>query len=136
MPAMPDQWDVTENADAAHPFRLATSPARSFLNSTFNETPTSIAKEGRPELLVHADDLAELGLASGAFVRLGNERGEIRIHVRAYDGVRRGVVIAESVWPNHAFVDGKGINTLTSADQPAPSGGGVFHDNHVWIRAA
>jgi anaerobic selenocysteine-containing dehydrogenase len=137
MPAMPDQWDVTENADAAHPFRLATSPARSFLNSTFNETPTSIAKEGgRPELLVHADDLAELGLASGAFVRLGNERGEIRMHVRAYDGVRRGVVIAESVWPNDAFVDGKGINTLTSADQPAPSGGGVFHDNHVWIRPA
>ena len=40
MPELPDHWDVIEEADAEHPFRLATSPARSFLNSTFNETPT------------------------------------------------------------------------------------------------
>ena len=33
-----------EKADAAHPFRLATSPSRDFLNSTFNETPTSRAQ--------------------------------------------------------------------------------------------
>ena len=32
-----------------HPFRLATSPARGFLNSTFNETPTSRNREGRPD---------------------------------------------------------------------------------------
>ena len=37
-----------EEADEAHPFRLATSPARGFLNSTFNETPTSLpARSGR-----------------------------------------------------------------------------------------
>ena len=38
MPALPDHWTVIEEADAAHPFRLATSPARNFLNSTFTET--------------------------------------------------------------------------------------------------
>jgi len=38
--ALPDHWDVIEEADAEHPFRLATSPARGFLNSTFTETPT------------------------------------------------------------------------------------------------
>jgi anaerobic selenocysteine-containing dehydrogenase len=136
MPAMPDHWDVIEVADEAHPFRLATSPARSFLNSTFNETPSSIEKEGRPELLMHPQDLADLKLTCGDFVRIGNQRGEVRLHVKAMDGLRRGVVIAEGIWPNDAFVDGKGINTLTSADQPAPSGGGAFHDNHVWVQAA
>jgi hypothetical protein len=46
------------------------------------------------------------------------------------------VLIAESIWPNESFEDGQGINTLTGADQPAPSAGGCFHDNRVWIRLA
>jgi anaerobic selenocysteine-containing dehydrogenase len=59
MPALPDHWTIIEEADAAHPFRLATSPARNFLNTTFNETPTSRAKEGgRPEVMIHPADAA------------------------------------------------------------------------------
>jgi hypothetical protein len=50
--------------------------------------------------------------------------------------VRRGVLIAESIWPNEAYVDGRGINTLTGADSIAPLGGAAFHDNRVWIRRA
>ena len=46
MPTLPDHWDVIENATSEHPFRLATSPARNFLNSTFTETPSSLKKEG------------------------------------------------------------------------------------------
>ena len=48
MPSLPDHWPVNESADEAHPFKLATSPARNFLNSTFAETATSrAAKRGR-----------------------------------------------------------------------------------------
>ena len=65
--------------------------------------------------------------------RLGNGRGEV--HPRQlFDGVRRGVVIAEGIWPN-AALDGEGINTLTGADASAPYGGAAFHDNRVWVRA-
>ena len=53
-----------------------------------------------------------------------------------FDGVRRGVLIAESIWPNKAYEDGKGINTLTGADAIAPYGGAAFHDNRVWVRGA
>jgi len=134
MPKLPDHWDVIEEADVEHPFRLATSPARGFLNSTFNETPTSLEKEGRPSVLIHPDDAAERAIADGAEVVLGNRRGEVRLHARLFDGVRRGVLIAESVWPNAAFADGRGINTLTGADAVAPFGGAAFHDNKVWIR--
>jgi len=136
IPAMPDHWDVIENADDDHPFRLATSPARSFLNSTFNETKTSLEREGRPELFINPKDMTELGLDEGRKIRIGNKRGEVILHARSFDGIQRGVVIAESIWPNDAFEDGRGINTLTSADQPAPNAGGVFHDNHIWIRPA
>jgi anaerobic selenocysteine-containing dehydrogenase len=136
MPGFPDHWSVIENADDAHPFRLATSPSRNFLNSTFNETPTSLAREVRPTVMLHPDDAASLGIADGAKVVLGNTRGEVRLHVRLFDGVRRGVAIAESIWPNDAYEDGKGINTLTGADAIAPFGGAAFHDNRVWIKTA
>jgi anaerobic selenocysteine-containing dehydrogenase len=136
MPSLPDYWDAVEAADAAHPFRLATSPARGFLNSTFNETPTSIASEKRPTVLMHPDDAAANKISDGDFVVLGNPRGEVRLHVRLFDGVRHGVLIAESIWPNSAYADGCGINSLTGADAIAPYGGAAFHDNKVWIRRA
>lgn len=136
MPKWPGHWDVIENADEEHPFRMTTSPARNFLNSSFNETATSIEKEGRPELFVHPEDMEALQLEDGQKIVIGNERGEVRLHAKRYEGVQKGVVIAESIWPNHMFEDGRGINTLVSADVPAPVGGGCFHDIHVWIRAA
>jgi anaerobic selenocysteine-containing dehydrogenase len=134
MPALPDHWPVIEETDERHPFRLATSPARNFLNSTFNETPTSLAKEGRPVVMMHPDDAARYHIADGEAVVLGNDRGEVRLHARLFVGVRHGVLIAESIWPNDAFPDGRGINTLTGADAVAPYGGAAFHDNRVWIR--
>jgi anaerobic selenocysteine-containing dehydrogenase len=136
MPGLPDHWDVVEKADQRHPFRLATSPAREYLNSSFNEMPTSRAKHGSPRVKVHSDDLARLGLADGARVRMGNERGEIVLATEAFDGVQPGVVIVECIAPNEHFEGGAGINTLTSAFQAAPYGGAAFHDNHVWIEKA
>jgi anaerobic selenocysteine-containing dehydrogenase len=136
MPKLPDHWTAIEEADAAHPFRLATSPARNFLNSTFSKMPTSLRNEKRPSLMIHPDDAASLGIADGAKIVIGNTRGEVRLHARLFEGVRRGVVIAESIWPNEAHEDGKGINTITGADAIAPYGGAAFHDNKVWVRLA
>jgi anaerobic selenocysteine-containing dehydrogenase len=134
MPTLPDHWTIIEEADTEHPFRLATSPARGFLNSTFNETPTSIAREVRPTVMIHPDDAARLSISDGDAVIVGNMRGQVQIHARLFDGVRRGVLIAESIWPNDAYPDGRGINTLTGADAIAPYGGAAFHDNKVWIK--
>ncbi len=40
MPELPDHWDVIDSATPEKPFRMVTPPARSYLNSTFTETPT------------------------------------------------------------------------------------------------
>jgi anaerobic selenocysteine-containing dehydrogenase len=136
LPRLPDQWNVVEAADEAHPFRLVTPPARNFLNSTFTETATSRAKEGAPKVKIHPDDLARLGLSDGDEVRLVNHRGAVRLFAESFAGVRRGVVVAEGIHPNSAFVDGRGINTLTGADQPAPYGGAAFHDAKVRVERA
>ena len=136
VPVMPDYWTSIEEADAEHPFRLATSPARGFLNSSFNETPTSLKREGRPTLLIHPDDMTGLGIADGDKIVVGNRRGQVRLNARAFSGLVRGVVISEGIFPNAAFEDGCGINTLTGADQVSPCGGAAFHDNRVWVRWA
>jgi anaerobic selenocysteine-containing dehydrogenase len=136
IPALPDHWEVIEEADTEHPFRLATSPARGFLNSSFTETPTSLATERRPEVMIHPNDAAKLAVTDGEEVVLGNRRGQVRLHAKLFDGLRHGVLIAESVWPNSAYADGRGINTLTGADSIAPFGGAAFHDNKVWLRKA
>ncbi len=134
MPQLPDHWEVIEEVDAEHPFRLATSPARGFLNSSFTETRTSLANERRPEVMIHPDDAAPFAIGDGDRVTLGNHRGTVTLHARLFDGVRRGVLIAESLWPNSAYADGRGINTLTGADSIAPFGGAAFHDNKVWLK--
>ncbi|WP_154719994.1 molybdopterin-containing oxidoreductase family protein [Ciceribacter sp. T2.26MG-112.2] len=136
LPEFPDQVDLIEVVDAEHPFRLATSPARNFLNSTFSETPTSREKEGRPEVMVSPADALGLAIADGDVVRLGNRRGSLRIHARITDAVKPGVLVAEGLWPNKAHLDGEGVNVLTGADAPAPHGGAAFHDNKVWLEKA
>jgi anaerobic selenocysteine-containing dehydrogenase len=136
MPSLPDHWPVIEEATEDHPFRLATSPARQFLNSTFTETPTSTAKERRPEVMIHPIDAALKGIADGDWVRLSNARGDVFLRARLFEGVRRGVLIAESIWPNAAHPGGRGINTLTGADAVAPYGGAAFHDNRVALARA
>ena len=79
---------------------------------------------------------AASGIEDGDYVTLGNARGRVNLHARIFGGVVRGVLISESIWPNVAFADGCGINTLTGADSIAPYGGAAFHDNKVWIRKA
>ncbi|MGV8939306.1 MAG: molybdopterin oxidoreductase family protein [Allorhizobium sp.] len=136
LPEFPDHMEVIETVDAAHPFRLATSPARNFLNSTFAETRTSAQKEGRPEVMINALDAAGLAIENGDLVRIGNGRGDLRLHARVTDAVKPGVLVAEGLWPNHAHLDGEGINVLTGADPVAPHGGAAFHDNKVWLLKA
>jgi anaerobic selenocysteine-containing dehydrogenase len=136
LPSLPDIAPVFDAPTPERPFRMVTAPARSFLNSTFTETPGSKKREGRPTLLIHPADAARLGLADGALAEVGNDRGRVLIHLKPFDGLLPGVVVVESIWPNAAFVGGNGINTLTSDDAGLPNGGAVFHDTAVWIGKA
>jgi anaerobic selenocysteine-containing dehydrogenase len=136
MPPLPDHHAVIDAADPEHPFRLVTAPARNFLNSSFTETPSSRAREGRPTVLIRPDDAARLGIAEAAPVRLGNRQASVVVHAKLFAGLQPGVVVVESIWPNGAYVEGIGINALTSATPAPPAGGAPFHDTAVWVRAA
>ncbi|MDP1729630.1 MAG: molybdopterin-dependent oxidoreductase, partial [Devosia sp.] len=136
LPRFADYWEVNEPADAAHPFRLATSPSRSFLNSSFSETPGSQKRVQKPSVFVHPRDASVAGIAEGDLVVLGNRRGEVVLTASVFEGVQRGVLIAEGIHPNHTHKNGNGINTLIGSDPIKPFGGAAFHDCAVWLRKA
>jgi len=134
MPELPDHWAAVEEATDEHPFRLITPPSRHFLNTSFNETPTSRKQAGRPTVLIHHDDAARLGIADGQRVRLGNRRGSVVVHAQLTSGIAKGVVAVEGIWANEDFIEGIGINRLIGADPVLPAGGAAFHDCAVWVR--
>ncbi|MGE0658094.1 MAG: molybdopterin oxidoreductase family protein [Reyranellaceae bacterium] len=134
MPELPDHFDVIDKATPEKPFRLVAAPARTFLNSTFTETPGSLQREKRPTALINPQDCLRLGIAAGDRIRLGNEKGSVIVHALPKDGQQSGVVVVEGIWPNRNFENGVGINLLTSAEPGYPNGGAVFHDTAVWLR--
>jgi len=136
LPELPDHVANIDDGDNERPFRMVAAPSRSFLNTSFNNTPSGIAREGRPSALVHPETLAKLGIGDGERIRIGNDKGSVVVHARAFDGLQKRVVIAEGIWPNASFEEGIGINLLTSAEPGPPQGGAVYHDTSVWLRPA
>ncbi len=136
MPSMPDHWAATDTIDADRPLRLVTPPSRTYLNTSFSETPGSRKREGRPTALVHPQDAAELGIADGGKIRIGNRKGEVSLHAEISDAAKPGIVISEGVWPDDAFEGGIGINLLIDATPVPPAGGAAFHDTAIWLKAA
>ncbi len=137
LPTLPDHLETAEAAAADLPFRLVTAPARNFLNTSFTETATSRkAEKGRPTVMVHPDDASSLGVSDGDPVRLSNRRGAVTLRARLFDGLNRGVLVAESIWPGAAYPEGRGINSLTGGDPVAPAGGAAFHDIAVSLERA
>ena len=133
MPRYPDHWQVTDSPSDTYPYRLVAAPARQFLNTTFTETPSSVKIGKKPVLLMHSDDMQECGVSDDQRIEIKSQCGEIITHVKCFDGVQRGTVIMESIWPNHAFEGGYGVNTLVSAEPGYPNGGAVFHDTAVSV---
>jgi anaerobic selenocysteine-containing dehydrogenase len=134
MPRFADHWAINEATDETHPFKLATSPARGFLNSSFNQTPGSLKREGEPTVFIHPEDAIRLDIVHGDPVIVGNGRGQVELTAFLHTGLQTGVLIAEGLHRNKAHRGGQGINMLTSAVPSPPFGGAPFHDAAVWIR--
>ena len=138
LPRIVDHSESYERANAEHPFKLVTPPARNFLNSSFTETPTSRAKEvtGGPLVRIHAETAARHGVADGQMVRLGNRRGSVLLRARLDAGLQPNTLVVEGIWPADTFAEKRGINTLVGEDPVPPNGGVAFHDTAVWLTVA
>ena len=136
MPRIADWSPDYEQADQRHPYKLVCPPARSFLNSTFSETPTSIAREKGPSVRMHPDAAARAQVSEGDRVRIGNARGSVVLTATLDAGQQAATLIVEGIWPATAFEEKRAINTLIGDDPVPPNGGAGFHDTAVWLRRA
>ena len=136
MPSLPDHWEVIDQINADHPFRLVAAPSRGFLNSSFNQCPSSVKREKKPWLRIHPDAARRCGLAQDDLATIGNARGQVSATVRIVPAMQQDTVVVEGIWPAKAFPEGIGINVLISPEPARPNGGAVFHDTAVWVRPA
>jgi anaerobic selenocysteine-containing dehydrogenase len=108
----PKESRHTENA-RKFPLELLARKADNYLNTSFCNID-SLKKLENPHLVeINAADAAARGIREGDWVRLFNDRGEVKLRAHVNGAVQAGVVAARLNWPSLA-PDGKGINTLTS----------------------
>ena len=118
------------------PLTLISSPAHTFLNSTFANV-TSLRRQARePEVLLHPADAERRGIAVGAMVTVRNDRGAFLAKARVEPSIREGVAWAPSIWWGKLAADGANANQTTSQRITDLGEGPVFYDNQVEVEMA
>jgi len=116
------------------PLELLGRKADNFLNSSFTNIP-SIQKMEQPELLeIHTQDAERRGIREGDWVRVFNDRGEVRLKAHVNGAVQPGVVAAR-LNAARFTPDGKSINSLTSETLTDIGGGATFYSCLVDVEA-
>ena len=118
------------------PLTLISSPAHTFLNTTFVNV-TSLRRQARePEVLLHPADAERRAIVSGAMVTVHNDRGAFLAKARVEPSIREGVAWAPSIWWGKLAADGANANQTTSQRETDLGHGPVFYDNQVEVAMA
>ncbi|MCB2047836.1 MAG: molybdopterin-dependent oxidoreductase [Novosphingobium sp.] len=95
-------------------FRLTCRRMREVSNTMYHTLPTIRRRVKDNPAFLNPDDLAELGVAEGAKIRISTEHGEITVTARSDAALRRGVVSITHGWGGEGV--GVNVNLLTALD--------------------
>jgi anaerobic selenocysteine-containing dehydrogenase len=115
------------------PLTLISSPAHTFLNTTFVNVTSLRRQAHEPEVLLHPADAERRGIGAGVMVTVHNDRGAFVAKARVEPSIREGVVWAPSIWWGKLAADGANANQTTSQRLTDLGNGPVFYDNQVEI---
>ena len=118
---------------ARYPLTLISSPAHTFLNTTFVNVTSLRRQAHEPEVLLHPADAERRGIAAGVMVTVRNDRGAFVARARVEAGIREGVAWAPSIWWAKLADDGANVNQTTSQRITDLGNGPVFYDNQVEV---
>jgi anaerobic selenocysteine-containing dehydrogenase len=121
---------------ARYPLTLISSPAHTFLNTTFANIASLRRQAKEPEVLLHPADAERRAIGVGAMVTVRNDRGAFLARARVEPSIREGVVWAPSIWWGKLAADGANANQTTSQRETDLGHGAVFYDNQVEIEMA
>ncbi|MBW6396400.1 molybdopterin-dependent oxidoreductase [Roseomonas sp. HJA6] len=134
---MPD-WmpDETEVKDAATwPLRLLTAPSYFQPHTAFAGVGFLREREGRPHCVLHPQDAARRQLTDGQVVRLFNDHGAIRLHLRVSEDVRPGICLVPGQRPASEAVEGT-VNMLCSDRLSDIGAGATYQSTFLEVEAA
>ncbi|HSV45961.1 MAG TPA: molybdopterin oxidoreductase family protein [Ramlibacter sp.] len=134
---LPDHLPNYETAGSSphYPLAMISPPARNFLNSSFVNVKSLRDIEGEPLLEINAQDAAARGIASGATVRVFNDRGQYHCKAQVSPRARPGVVHGLGIWWRKLGLRGTNVNQLTSQELTDMGRGPVFYDCLVEVQA-
>jgi len=116
---------------------LITGAAHHFVSSSFANQAALVAKERlTPWLEINPEDAEPRGITEGAWVTVGNERGQCRLRAVVTGDVRPGVVVSPKGRWLSLNPDGRGVNWTTSDALGDLAGQSTFHSNLVHVRMA
>jgi anaerobic selenocysteine-containing dehydrogenase len=121
---------------ARYPLTLISSPAHTFLNSTFVNVTSLRRQAQEPEVLLHPSDAERRGIVTGMRVTVHNDRGAFAAQARVEPSIREGVVWAPSIWWGKLTGDDANANQTTSQRETDLGHGPVFYDNQVEVDAS
>jgi anaerobic selenocysteine-containing dehydrogenase len=90
--------------------------------------PFAIAEAKEPSLDMHLADAEARGIRDGDSVRIFNDRGSFTVRARVGDKVRKGVVVALSVWWKKLTAEKRNANEVTSQALTDIGRGATFYD--------
>ena len=96
-------------------------------NSWLHNSPRLMQGRDRCTLLVHPDDAAPRGLATGALAEVASEAGSVTVPVEVTDTVRPGVVSLPHGWGHHR----DGVCLRVAGQHPGASANNVTSERHL-----
>jgi anaerobic selenocysteine-containing dehydrogenase len=120
---------------ARYPLAMISPPARHFLNSSFVNVASLRAAEREPLVEMHPQDAAARGIASGATVRVFNDRGEYQAKAAISERARPGVVNGLGIWWRKMGLNGTNVNEVTHQRLTDIGRGPSFYDCLVEVAA-
>ena len=117
---------------AKYPLELLPRKCDNFVNSTFANLPGHQQMEDPGLLEISGDDARARRIADRDWVRVFNDRGEIRLRAHVDGAVHAGVVAARLGWAKLS-ADGGNINVLTSERLTDIGRGATFFSTLVQV---
>jgi anaerobic selenocysteine-containing dehydrogenase len=122
--------------DPRFPFVLAAGQRRMFNANQIFRDPAWRRSDPDGALLVHPDDLADMGATDGSWVAVQSGRGRIVVRCQADTSMRRGQLAlphgfgqAYPAADGARLTNGPRINLLTTSDRRDPIAGTPYHKN-------
>jgi anaerobic selenocysteine-containing dehydrogenase len=129
----PVESTKSPGASKGYPLHFITPNTKNRIHSQFNNLKMIGQFGDRPEAHIHPVDATARGIGDGARVRIRNERGELIVHARMDNGIKRGCISVTNGW---WITQGGSVNNCSLGRETDMGHGAAFHDNLVEIEPA